>query len=222
MQTFPRIFLASKSLRRKQLLSQIQMPFELLDVNIDETILSGEKPEAYAKRMALWKALRGFSEVKHQGIEDAVVISADTSIAIDRQILGKPKDFEDFKAMMHLFSGKTHRVLTSIYLVSYIHKEFALSTSEVTFKELSEEEIKQYWQTQEPLGKAGGYAIQGIGAAFIEKINGSYSGIMGLPLFELTQALQAFNITLFNLPKNMNNATEGNYQDNENNMMHYI
>ncbi|MDZ7804140.1 Maf family protein [Thiohalophilus sp.] len=188
------IYLASASPRRRELLGQIGVRYRLLDVAISETRLDNEAPEAYVRRVARDKARAGlmlFDEKPSQP-----VLGADTVIVIDDEVLGKPRDQADAIAMLQRLSGKTHQVLSSVTLID--HEEYeALNISQVTFRELNRTECERYWQTGESQGKAGAYAIQGYAAAFIRELQGSYSGVMGLPLYETAQLLQQTGVGLF-------------------------
>lgn len=181
-----KIYLASRSPRRQELLHQIDVEFEIVDIDIDESWDENEKPEHYVQRIALEKARAGnaFSD------EDYPVLAADTAVVLDGHILGKAETKEDARSMLKQLSGKTHTVLCA---VSLIHKQekTLLSKSDVTFKKLTQKEIDDYCETEEPVGKAGGYAIQGKAAIFIKRLEGSYSGVMGLPLFETQQLLMS-------------------------------
>ena len=175
------IRLASQSPRRAELLSQIGIPFETTPADIDETPLQGELPEDYVMRMAQEKA-----RAVHHHYPNDWVLGSDTSVILAGKILGKPDNRDDAMAMLSALSGNTHRVLTSVSLLG--SEEFhALSESQVTFRHLDQTEIESYWETGEPADKAGAYAVQGQAAVFISRINGSFSGIMGLPLFETAQ-----------------------------------
>ena len=184
----PMIFLASKSPRRQALLRQIHVDFELIDVEVPEVPGAGEKPSDYVIRIALEKAQTGFKQLQRQ---DALVLAADTAVVIDKKILGKPRDRNDGLAMLNRLSGRTHQVFSAVALVNAVGENFDLSVSEVTFREISNEERELYWDSGEPADKAGAYAIQGIAAVFIRHLNGSYSGVMGLPLYETGRLLAA-------------------------------
>ncbi len=186
-----KLYLASRSARRQALLAKLGIEFTAMPVDIDEEILNGEKPLAYVKRMALWKALVALGQIDRNS---SLVIGADTIVSLGDSIFGKPQDFSDFHTMMTHLSGQTHEVHTCVYVVSANRRDFAVSTSKVTFAPLTDEMILNYWRTQEPLDKAGGYAIQGIAATFISHMEGSFTGVVGLPLFELTQLLETFEI----------------------------
>ncbi|MEP0355181.1 MAG: Maf family protein [Paraglaciecola sp.] len=187
----PTLILASQSPRRAELLKQIQIPFIQRPVNIDETPTKDEKPELYVLRMALEKAKASLqiSESKD------VVLGSDTVIAIDGEIFGKPKDQADSMRMLSILSDNTHQVLTAIAIVTATqHKHLVVST-QVTFGSLSQKQIKQYWQTGEPKDKAGSYAIQGLGGQFVKHIQGSYSAVVGLPLYQTKTLLAELGIT---------------------------
>lgn len=175
------------------LLEQIGVRFAVLGVDLDEAPLPNEGPEVYVRRVAADKARAG------QGLLDpgraAPVLAADTAVAVDRRILGKPRDREDAADMLRLLSGRTHRVLTAVAFAADRLEE-ALSISEVTFRRLAEAEIRAYWETGEPADKAGGYAIQGLGALFVTRLAGSCSGVMGLPLHETGRLLAGAGIRL--------------------------
>lgn len=181
-----KIYLASKSPRRRELLNQIDIEFEVLDIDIDESWDGNEKPEDYVCRIALEKARAGsaFSD------DDFPVLAADTAVILDGHILGKAENKQDAIAMLKKLSGKTHKVLSAVTLIDK-HEQSLLNISKVTFKELTKKEIADYCESDEPIGKAGGYAIQGKAAVFIERLDGSYSGVMGLPLFETNKLLSS-------------------------------
>ena len=184
-----RLYLASQSPRRAELLEQIAIGFQQITVDTDETALAGEQPEAYVQRVAIAKAQAGLELVQQQGLTPLPVLGADTAVIIDGQILGKPRDRDHALAMLGQLSGKTHRVMSAICLCYQQQQHVALSITEVSFRQIAAAELEQYWQSGEPLGKAGAYAIQGLGAVFVEKINGSYSAVVGLPLLETQQLL---------------------------------
>ena len=179
-----KIYLASKSPRRRELLNQIGIDFEVIDVDIDESWDGKEKPEDYVRRVAQEKARAGNQLIK----DNLPVLAADTAVVLDGHILGKAETKDDAKAMLERLSGKTHEVLSAISVIRD-QQHSRVNISKVTFKDLTKKEIEDYCNTDEPLGKAGGYAIQGRAAVFIERLEGSYSGVMGLPLFETHQLL---------------------------------
>ncbi len=184
------IFLASKSPRRQELLKQIGVEFNLLDVDIDENWNGTEHPRAYVERLALEKARTGMGSLADP--TDALVIGADTSVVLDMSVLGKAEVPEQAAAMLRQLSGRCHEVYCAVAVVNGIRQAVKTSISQVSIKPLSVEEIVDYCETGEPIGKAGGYAIQGRAAAFVSEMQGSYSGIVGLPLFETRALLDRF------------------------------
>lgn len=200
-----RLVLASASPRRKELLEQLGLECEICPANIDETVLSGETPLDYVKRLALEKAkaATSFFSGAEAPLGSTYVLGSDTSVVLGQRVFGKPRDEDDFIEMMQALSGKTHQVITA-YAVYYRAEKAAswcsaveVAVTDVSFKTLSDEEIRWYWQSEEPRDKAGGYGIQGKGAVFVENIAGSYSNVVGLPLFELTQMLCALGYDVF-------------------------
>jgi len=189
----PQIFLASRSPRRRELLAQIGVLYRLLDVDVDESIMPGETPDAYVVRLALAKAVAGANQ--RPGGYSMPVLAADTAVIAGEVILGKPSDRYQALSMLRTLSGRTHRVLTAVALVGE-RIESRLSCSQVRFRHIDDEEAADYWASGEPLDKAGGYAIQGLGALFIEHLQGSYSGVMGLPLFETAELLENAGIRI--------------------------
>jgi septum formation protein len=175
--------------RRRELLAQLGVAHVVRAPHIDEAVLPGEAPADYVLRMARTKAL----SVAGQG-GGVAVLAADTIVVIDELILGKPADAAAGLAMLERLSGRTHEVLTAVALAAAQQLAFRLSASTVRFRPLSREECVAYWHTGEPHDKAGAYAVQGCGAAFIEHLSGSYSGVMGLPLYETAQLLRAAGI----------------------------
>ena len=183
------IVLASRSPRRLELLRQIGIQPEVLPVPVDETPAVNEAPEAYVRRITQDKAEAGAALRPHQAI-----LAADTAVILDRRILGKPKDEDDAIQMLLALSGRTHQVLSGVALWQDQVLRYRLSRSRVRFRPISMHEARDYWRSGEPRDKAGGYAIQGQGALFVEHICGSYSGIMGLPLFETGALLKQAGI----------------------------
>jgi len=181
------ILLASASPRRSALLRQIFMPHEIRVANIDESRLSGETPADYVTRLSRAKAERIWNRL--EGDEVRAVLGADTTVALGDEIFGKPQDREDGIAMLQRLSGVTHQVYTAVALCHAGLTTHRLSVSQVSFKALTVEECVTYWNSGEPADKAGGYAIQGLAASFITNIDGSYSGVMGLPLAETAELL---------------------------------
>jgi len=197
----PDFILASASPRRCELLHQIGCRFQVSPVDIDETVLAGESPADYVERMALQKAQAGWG--MHQ-IKGLPVLGADTAVVLDSkgsgsedisEIFGKPLDQAHAISMLMRLSGATHRVLSGVAIVKGHEQQTILSESLVTFRHLTEEECARYWLTGEPNDKAGAYAIQGLGAVFVEHLSGSYSGVVGLPLIETCKLLDDFDIS---------------------------
>ena len=206
MSTLPaKIYLASRSPRRRELLRQIGVHFDLLvfrggergeDADVDETPFDGEDVERYVERLALTKAEAGFRRLHWRALPQRPVLAADTTLELDGEIIGKPVDTADAAAILQRLSGRTHRVLTAIAMSDGARIRSRTSISEVRFRALDEHDIRRYIATGEPMDKAGAYGIQGHAAIFVEEIRGSYSGIMGLPLFETAQLLDAFGYPL--------------------------
>ena len=188
-----KLILASASPRRKELLQQIGAEFEVHPVNMDESMLPGEDVLQHVQRLAKEKALAGYEQLSRQGDEPAV-LAADTVVEIDGEALGKPESRRQAAAFLARLSGKTHRVHTAIALVTRDQISTAISSSEVAFMALSDEQIAAYVETGEPMDKAGAYAIQGIAGQFVVDLKGSYSGVMGLPLYETAQLFSACGI----------------------------
>jgi len=192
------IYLASRSPRRRELLTQIGVRYHLLlfreradsGLDVSEEPLAGEAPDAYVERVARAKAEAGWRRMLQRNLPHAPVLAADTTVALEGRIFGKPADRKEAAAMLAALSGRSHEVLTAIALQTADRLESALSRSEVRFKELAAQEIAEYLATGEADGKAGGYAIQGRAARFVAELRGSYSGVMGLPLFETAQLLE--------------------------------
>lgn len=193
----PALFLASASPRRRELLTQIGVPFTLLPVSIDETPLPAETPETYVQRLAREKALAGLALLEDP---QAYVLGADTTVVLDGQILGKPADKADGLAMLQALSGREHQVLTAVALANSADCVVRLVSSQVQFRAIPASEAERYWASGEPVDKAGGYAIQGLGAVFVSGLQGSYSGVVGLPLCKTAQLLDAFGIPFWQQP----------------------
>jgi septum formation protein len=199
-QLAPRIHLASRSPRRRELLTQIGVPFDTLifrdgtraDKETDETPLPGETPVDYVQRVARAKAEHGWRCVGWRKLIAQPVLSADTTIEFEGQVIGKPADAADAARILAQLSGKTHRVLTAVAVCLDTRIETVLSASDVRFSVLDAAEIRRYVDSGEPMDKAGAYGIQGRAGMFIEYLAGSYTGVMGLPLFETTQLLRRF------------------------------
>jgi septum formation protein len=188
------LYLASQSPRRRELLDQIGLQFGVLDVNVPEQRLPGEPPADYVSRVAREKAGAGLLQVMSN--HSAVVLGADTEVVLGDVVYGKPVDAKDAARMLRELSGKTHRVISVVWLMNAGYEQHAVSESLVRFKELSDLEILHYVTSEEWFGKAGAYAIQGRAASFIEHLDGSHSCVMGLPLFETSQLLKKFGINV--------------------------
>ena len=186
------IILASASPRRKELLDQIKVTYKVHPVDLDETPLPDETPLDYVQRLAAEKSAACVAQLK----TEIPVLAADTAVVLGRVIMGKPKDQADALAMLTQLSGKTHQVYSAISLRGREHS-LAVSITEVTFRCLTEREMLDYWHSGEPVDKAGSYAIQGMGGVFVESIKGSFSGVVGLPLFETAELLSKQGIELF-------------------------
>ena len=191
------IYLASQSPRRRQLLEQLGVRHELLlpdaqeDAEAMEVVRTGESPTVYVQRVTQLKLDAAVQRLARRGLPEAPILCSDTTVALGRQIYGKPQDAADAQRMLAELAGKTHRVLTAVAIATGGQRQQALSVSRVTFCPLNPQQISDYAATGEPLGKAGAYAVQGRAAEFIAHISGSFSGIMGLPVFETAQLLRA-------------------------------
>ena len=198
------VYLASQSPRRRQLLEQLGIRYELLladeheDAEALEVVLPNEAPRAYVQRVTLLKLEAALNRMKRRGLPFAPVLCSDTTVALGKTILGKPDDAKHAAQILGTLSGQTHRVLTSVAMGTLskagkpLKTDQALSVSNVRFAQLTRTQIQTYVASGEPMGKAGAYAVQGRAAAYIEHISGSYSGIMGLPMFETAQLLREF------------------------------
>lgn len=185
------LILASQSPRRRELLQQLGYQFTCLPADIDESVLHDESPKQYVARLAFEKA----QCIALQQSNNVVVLGSDTSVVFEQQILGKPISLEHCIEMLSLLSGKKHQVLTAVAVVKGEQSDVVLVSTDVYFKVLSTKEIVQYWHTGEPQDKAGAYGIQGIAGQFVTKIEGSYSAVVGLPLYETSQLLSGFGLT---------------------------
>jgi septum formation protein len=181
------VYLASGSPRRRELLQQIGVSFRVVGAAVDEAVRPGEAPRAYVMRLAAAKADAGWENRRDRA---APVLAADTSVVLDGRILGKPADRQDAQSMLRQLSGRTHEVLTAIALRTSSGIQSGISSSEVTFRAIADGEAAAYWETGEPRDKAGAYAIQGRAAVFVADLRGSFSGVMGLPLFETAELLR--------------------------------
>ncbi|MEQ1668521.1 MAG: Maf family protein [Sulfuriferula sp.] len=194
-----RIYLASRSPRRRELLTQVGVYYDVLLLretagrqDVDETPMPGEHPADYVQRIAISKAQTGWQRVCQRNLPRHPVLGADTMVTLNDSIFGKPTTLAHAMDMLALLSGRTHQVMTSVALCYHGTLTHTTSVSEVSFKTLSTAEIAAYVATGEPMDKAGSYAIQGRGAAFITHLSGSYTGVMGLPLYETTNLLQPY------------------------------
>ncbi|QNH00540.1 Maf family protein [Pseudomonas sediminis] len=192
------LFLASASPRRRELLAQIAVPCVTQIASIDETPLPDEPPAAYVERLAREKARAGLLALGER--KDAVVLGADTAVVLDGRILGKPADFAESRAMLQALSGRSHQVMTAVALVGGDREAARVVSSEVSFRPISEAEIEAYWASGEPCDKAGSYGIQGLAAVFVNRLQGSYSAVVGLPLCETAELLGEFGIACWQLP----------------------
>jgi|SRR5450755_1308531 septum formation protein len=185
------VYLASQSPRRHELLQQIGVPFRPIGVTVDEAVREAEAAPDYVVRLAIAKAEAGWQAATGalSALQAAPVLGADTAVVIDGRILGKPVDREDAERMLGELSGRTHSVLTAVAVRDAAGSAWRLSASEVSFRPITPLERRAYADSGEPEGKAGAYAIQGYGAVFIEQLHGSYSGVMGLPVFETAELL---------------------------------
>lgn len=185
----PPLFLASTSPRRRELLQQVGLEFSVLKVDVDESVREGERPADYVLRLAREKALAGLAQAA-----EGVVIAADTTVVVDDEVLGKPASEVEAMHMWRRLSGRTHQVLTGVAVGDTRHVETVAVSTRVHFRAITQAEMHAYWQSGEPGDKAGGYAIQGRGAVFVDAIEGSYSNVVGLPLSETAALLAHFGI----------------------------
>lgn len=190
----PSLYLASQSPRRRELLTQIGVPHRVIRVDVDEVPQPNEQPSVYVQRLALEKARAGWRQVGVEGLAPLPVLGADTIVVCDDLILEKPRDQAQGAAMLRQLSGRSHQVMTAVALVNETQAAVKLSVTDVVFRSLDDAEITAYWHTQEPCDKAGGYAIQGLGAVFVASLSGSYSGVVGLPIEQTVSLLQQFAV----------------------------
>ena len=184
--------LASKSPRRREILDQIGVSYKVVPVTIDESAKINESPNKLVTRLAQEKARTGFD-----ASPVAATLGSDTIVVFEGEVFGKPKDANDSYRMLSLLSGAEHQVLSAVSLYDGKVQSSALSCSKVRFRNLGDDEIRRYWLTGEPQDKAGSYAIQGKGAVFVSSLQGTYSGVMGLPILETSQLLQQFNVCVW-------------------------
>lgn len=192
--TAPAVYLVSRSPRRRELLEQVGIAFEVVPGEVDETRRPGEPPGDYVHRLALDKVRAGW-----RPDFERPVIGADTTVALDDELLGKPGDRDEALAALARLSGRSHTVYSAVAVKQDDREASAVNVSRVTFREITTEERLAYWQSGEPLGKAGAYAIQGAAGAFVKELHGSYSAVMGLPLYETVELLRELGIGILGL-----------------------
>lgn len=186
------LYLASASPRRRELLAQVGLHAALLPQHLDESLLPGETPQAYVSRLARAKVTSALQDARYEGT--LPIIAADTSVICGAEVFGKPATLADASAMLRQLSGRAHQVLTAVAVANRERCELVVVSTRVHFRQLSDTEISAYWASGEPRDKAGAYAIQGLAAMFVSHIEGSYSGVVGLPLCETLQLLATFGI----------------------------
>lgn len=189
------LYLASRSPRRRALLARLGLPFSALDLEVPERRAAGETPEGYVARVARDKARAGLAQAV-AGDPQAWVLGSDTEVVLDDRVYGKPADAAEARAMLASLAGRTHRVITALALLGEERELTAAVVSEVTFAPMSAEQIDAYVATGEPMGKAGGYAIQGVADCFVRHLAGSYSGVVGLPLYQTAELLRQAGFTV--------------------------
>lgn len=194
----PDLYLASKSPRRRELLEQIGVSYEVLHGRVEEIRSGTESPEDYVCRLARQKSEAGMQLCREEGKKSLPVLGADTLIQFQGQVFEKPKDMGHGVEMLLALSAHEHQVLSAVAVTSALGQDFRLSVTRVRFRKISEQEAVHYWHTGEPADKAGGYGIQGFGSVFVENINGSYSGVVGLPLAETYQLLEQHRVPCWN------------------------
>lgn len=194
MSEFDALYLASGSPRRQALLAQIGVESKPHPVDLDESVLAGESPEAYVCRLAEAKALTAWAQLSAADNAHYPVLGSDTCGVLQGEILGKPRDQAHATAMLSAMSGRTHDVLTAVAVTYQGTTDVVLSRTQVRFRTLTPAMIARYWTTGEPADKAGAYGIQGLGGAFVEHIDGSYTGVVGLPLAQTAELLERFNV----------------------------
>jgi len=193
----PQLYLASKSPRRREILEQIGVAHHLIDIDVPELPAKDESPERYVQRLAQDKAQAGVQALQRQGLSPAPVLGADTICVLDQRILEKPRDEAHAVDMLLSMAGREHRVLTAICISDGQREQVACSLTRVQFSHFTEAQARTYWQTGEPVDKAGAYGIQGCGAALVEHISGSYSGVVGLPIEALVPLLKLMNVAIW-------------------------
>ncbi len=198
----PILYLASQSPRRAELLRQLNLDFHVISSEIDESVRAAESADVYVQRMAEEKAQAGLAVLTASNASidptNTVILAADTAVVCDGAILGKPADESDAVAMLRRLSGRSHQVMTGVSVWAGMQNKVKNSVNQtaVTFRTISEAEVQWYWRSGEPRDKAGGYGIQGLGAIFVQRIEGSYSSVVGLPLMETSQLLRQAGISV--------------------------
>lgn len=195
----PSIYLASQSPRRRELLQQIGVSHAVVRVDVVEVPFKNELPVDYVQRLAREKALAGLAALNKQNLDVKPVLGADTIVVSDEHILEKPRDANHAAVMLRQLSGKTHQVMTAVALATETNVNEKLSITDVVFRLLHDSEIAAYWHTGEPQDKAGGYAIQGLGAVFVQQIHGSFSNVVGLPLEKVVELLGECDVSWWQL-----------------------
>ena len=185
-----KIYLASSSPRRQELLRQLKIEFDVVVPDFNEDRIKDEPPDEYVKRLALGKAQAALEIIQNQNLPSLAVVAADTCVVLGSEVLGKPENRAEGEDMLRRLSNKTHQVHSAVSLINDNREYINYAVSTVHFSELSDIEIARYWDSDEPCDKAGAYGIQGIAAGFIKGIEGSYTGVVGLPLYELVQLLK--------------------------------
>ncbi|HEC12244.1 MAG TPA: septum formation inhibitor Maf [Acidiferrobacteraceae bacterium] len=191
----PSLYLASRSPRRQELLRQMGIEFEVFVVDVPEHPAKGETAEHFVTRMAQEKSSAANTQISKQGMVIMPILGADTCVVIDGEILGKPRNRTHGIDMLRRLSGTTHEVMTAVNINADDRDYGVLSLSKVSFDRLSDQDVVRYWDSGEPMDKAGGYGIQGRAAAFISRLEGSYTGVVGLPLFEVSSLFKKIGIT---------------------------
>ncbi len=198
------LYLASRSPRRQELLQQIGVNFKQVDVSVDESLQAAEPALDYAARVARLKAVAGWQYCRSANLACGAVLGADTCVVLEDQILGKPSSAEHGRQMLRQLSGRSHKVISAVALKTPDQVLQAVATTEVCFRELSDQEIADYWYTGEPQDKAGGYGIQGLAAVFVANLTGNYSTVVGLPLFETSLLLKQAQIPVWQAVESFN------------------
>lgn len=195
MQSAAKIILASTSPRRQEILQSLELEFDVHRVIVDEMPLAGELPGDMVQRLAAAKAAAAVVPETH------IVIGADTAVVLGDAVLGKPRDEQDSIEMLLQLSGRAHAVMTGVAVRSGAETRSIVTSTEVQFREIGQDEARRYWQSGEPCDKAGSYGIQGLGGMFVSRISGSYSGVVGLPVFETVELLSAMGVDVLVKPK---------------------